>query len=803
LIARDGTECPIDDSGAPIRDLSGRIIGAVLVFRDITERRKTEAALRESEARFRSMADTAPVLIWISDENKLCTYFNKVWLEFTGRTMDQELGNGWAEGVHPEDLDRCLDTYTTAFDARRDFTMEYRLRRADGDYRWVLDQGTPCFAPNGTFEGYIGSAIDITERKQAEASNAYLAMIVEHSDDAVFGKNLDGIITSWNNGAERIYGYTPDEVIGKPVSILFPEGSEYEFSEIMGTVREGEAISRRITKRRRKDGRIIDISLTVSPIKNALGRIIGASTIARDITEFRQAQEQLQHQAYLLQNISDAVLSLDRDSRIQSWNRAAETIYGWTADEVIGQDAREILHTEYHHERDEDVQREFLEKGFWQGEVIQRRRDGTPIDILISASLLTDASGTPIGAVVAERDISERKRTEAQEREQRLLAEALRDTANALNSTLNLSEVLDRILTNIERVVPHDAAAIMLIEGDNATIVRSRGYPEIDHTEDIRLPIAHIPYLNHMMETHQPVIIPDMAAYLVEAGVSISDDLYWRSYAGTPIYLKDEIIGFINLDSVTQHFFTTTHADRLQAFAEQAAIAIQNARLYQQEQVLSALQERQRLARELHDAVSQTLFSASVIAEALPRQWDRDPVKTRQRLEQLHLLTRGALAEMRALLLELRPTSLIDGDLKELLQQLSEAIRSRKRISITLNIDDNLDIPSAAKLALYRIAQEGLNNIAKHARATQATLDLHQRNGLTELTITDNGRGFDPDVIAATSLGLGIMRERAEDIGAQLNITTAAGQGTQIQVTWSEQQNEDYSPPSLISIKAG
>jgi len=119
--------------------------------------------LRESEERFRSMADTAPVMIWVSGTEKLCTFFNKVWLEFTGRTMEQELGDGWAKGVHPDDLDRCIAIYSESFEARRSFKMEYRLRRADGECRWILDEGVPRFTPDGTFAGYIGSAIDITE----------------------------------------------------------------------------------------------------------------------------------------------------------------------------------------------------------------------------------------------------------------------------------------------------------------------------------------------------------------------------------------------------------------------------------------------------------------------------------------------------------------------------------------------------------------------------------------------------------------------------------------------------------------
>jgi PAS domain S-box-containing protein len=140
----------------------------VQLKREVAERAMAEQALRESEERFRNMADTAPVLIWVSGPDKLCTFLNKSWLNFTGRTMEQEVGDGWAETVHPDDLDRCISTYRAAFDDRRPFRMEYRLRRSDGEYRWVIDEGAPRIEPGGRFLGYVGSCIDVTDVRQAK-----------------------------------------------------------------------------------------------------------------------------------------------------------------------------------------------------------------------------------------------------------------------------------------------------------------------------------------------------------------------------------------------------------------------------------------------------------------------------------------------------------------------------------------------------------------------------------------------------------------------------------------------------------
>lgn len=153
-------------TAVPLWGEDRQIQGGIGLAVDITERRQTEATLRESEERFRNMADTAPVMIWVADRDKGCTFFNKVWLAFTGRKLEQELGNGWAEGVHPDDREQCWKSYAAAFDARRSFQIEYRLRRADGEYRLLLDSGVPRFAPGGVFSGYIGSCTDITELKR-------------------------------------------------------------------------------------------------------------------------------------------------------------------------------------------------------------------------------------------------------------------------------------------------------------------------------------------------------------------------------------------------------------------------------------------------------------------------------------------------------------------------------------------------------------------------------------------------------------------------------------------------------------
>lgn len=253
---------------------------------------QNEAALRESEERFRTMADATPVMLWLAGIDGLCTFFNQPWLDFTGRTMEEEVGFGWAFNVHPGDLQRCLDVYRSSIESHISFKMEYRLRRSDAEYRWVLNEGVPRCTKEGEIAGYAGSCIDITDRKQAEEASRLLGAIVESSEDAILGKTLDGTIVSWNAAAERIYGYSAQEVKGRAINLLYPPDRIDELSRILETLRRGESISHLETVWARKDGTPVNVALTISPTRDDAGNITGASAIARDITGRKRAEEE-------------------------------------------------------------------------------------------------------------------------------------------------------------------------------------------------------------------------------------------------------------------------------------------------------------------------------------------------------------------------------------------------------------------------------------------------------------------------------------------------------------------------------
>jgi PAS domain S-box-containing protein len=164
---KDGSLFDVSLTISPVRDSSGRVVGASKVARDITAQMQVERELRESEQRFRVITDASPIMVWMAGTDKLCYYFNKGWLDFVGHTLEQEAGNGWAQNLHPEDFERCLQLYVSNFDARQPFEMEYRMRHHTGPYRWILDRGVPRYAPDGTFEGYVGGCLDIHDQKEA------------------------------------------------------------------------------------------------------------------------------------------------------------------------------------------------------------------------------------------------------------------------------------------------------------------------------------------------------------------------------------------------------------------------------------------------------------------------------------------------------------------------------------------------------------------------------------------------------------------------------------------------------------
>ncbi len=261
-------------------------------------------------------------------------------------------------------------------------------------------------------------------------------------------------------------------------------------------------------------------------------------------------------------------------------------------------------------------------------------------------------------------------------------------------------------------------------------------------------------------------------------------DYGFQTYIGVPMRTQGQILGVLSVFGQTQDQFALEDVDLLASIGDQVGVVIENAHLRQRAEQAAIMEERARLARDLHDVVSQNLFSASVIAESLPLLWDRDPELLKQSLRDLHRLTRGASAEMRTLLLELRPAALVESKLNELLNQLTQALAGRTLLEVSLQIEGREPLPLEVKTALYRITQETLNNVAKHARATQVTVSLNNQSDQVKLTISDNGRGFNPNQVTSGHFGVDIMHERAKAVHAELQIDSQLEHGTTVNVIW-------------------
>ncbi len=390
------------------------------------------------------------------------------------------------------------------------------------------------------------------------------------------------------------------------------------------------------------------------------------------------------------------------------------------------------------------------------------------------------------------------RRCEAEQRQR--IAEGLREGLAALNSTSSLEEILDFVVRQAVRLLETGGGALYLLDHEDSMLHVSASSGLSETYTTLPLPVGGA-ITGRAVELGDPVSVPDLdvstellKGYLrhpdlsprwVEALEELKQQ--YNAILSVPVQAHGEVYGAITLYYPDSQQFSDEVIELAVAFAGQAALVIENVRLRERVRETAAVEERSRLARDLHDAVTQTLFSASLMADTLPELLELDLSHAQQQLLQLGKMTRGALAEMRTLLIELRPGRLIEADMETLLQQLIEAAQGRTRINISLNISGTCTLPPDVKVVFYRIAQEGLNNMVKHARAENAFISMRCSSNQNILQIMDDGRGFDAGEIPAGHFGVQIMRERAEQVGAALVIDSSPGEGTEIQLVWSEE----------------
>ncbi|UCG25018.1 MAG: GAF domain-containing protein [Chloroflexota bacterium] len=370
----------------------------------------------------------------------------------------------------------------------------------------------------------------------------------------------------------------------------------------------------------------------------------------------------------------------------------------------------------------------------------------------------------------------------------RQIAEGLREILVLLNSQRSLEESLHYIVAQAAKLTDAEDAVIFRLGTDTSmTIVATNPGGQIRYRPDAELLAITDDWAAKNMFAAELLIVPDLDDYWSSHGSPGSGTkMNHRALLGIPLLFGDEIYGGLIMFYAEEREFSDDDLDLGRTFGDQAILAIANDGLRRQAAQTAVASERSRLARELHDAVTQTIFSASLLTETLGPIWESDQDEGRKLLSELRQLTRGALAEMRTLLLELRPSALEESRLPSLLGQLAEAVTGRTGIPVETHIDETRELPVNVRIALYRIAQEALNNVVKHARASQVTIALRDccdGYGVI-LTVRDNGRGFDPEQVPAGRLGLGIIRERAAAINARLSLTSTSGQGTTVEAAW-------------------
>jgi len=791
---------------------------------------------------FQAVIDNIPQMIFWKDTDLNYIDCNQSFASFLGLDTTSDI-IGLTEHELPWSPDEAqylskLDEKTLAQEEALT-NLEIQTTVHDQSYCLRLTR-IPLHDSEGDVIGLLGVVENITDQKDTEKalreSQDMLQLVMDNIPHAIFWKNRDYVILGGNRNFFIDAGNgTPESVIGKTDYELTYRVEEADFfREVDRRVMENDQPEYHIIEPQlQADGKQAWLETNKIPLHDDDGNVVGILGTYEDITERKDAEEsrrreleqrveertqellasneKLKREIEQRERIEEALRLSDQRYALAThagkvciwdWHTGSDDIYFAPGlQDLLGLDEESTPSTfdkwlELIHPDDRTPFVETLKKhlhgeiSHCENKLRMFHKNGDTRWMLSRGTIIHDNTSRRIMGSIT--DITDLTSAQEAEHEQRMLAEALCDNAELLSSTLNIEEVLDRILKVIERAVPHQVANIMLVDKECARIVRCQGnltLSDFNIQPMKRYLIKENQHLKTMQTTRQPMSIVKIS----------SDDIYWVdltehqricSYVGAPICLEGEVIGFLNLHSPHPNFYSTKHAERLQAFANQAASAIQNARSFERAQALAALEERQRLARDLHDAVSQTLWSANITAEVLPNLWEQSIDDGRKCLDDLQSFTRGALAEMRSLLVELRPAGLVDTRLETLLGQLTESMSNRMGIPVLLNIEGSCLLPPDVQIAFYRIAQEALNNISRHTTATHAEVRFEHQPHFAKLYVEDDGNGFDTNNIPTRRLGLSIMRERAVSIGASLNIVSQPGNGTQIYLDW---HNEEVS----------
>lgn len=596
----------------------------------------------------------------------------------------------------------------------------------------------------------LGGMIVRVNAEQAllESEDRYRIVSELTSDSAyAFRVGPEGeLALQWLTGAvTQITGYTTDELANRCgwENLVHPDDRSVSMEKLQALLAGRSAtVEYRVLC---KSGEVRCVRDYARPEwDRELGRTTAIYGAVQDITEQRQAEEQLRIISAAAEQTVDAFAILDLEEVVQYANAAFFERNRLSPDQILGKHWRSFVssHSSLIEDHPEIQDTVLGRQEIWRGEVSDRTASGELEWRDAAVMPVKDAQGRVTHAVFLSTDITERKRAEAtlraSEEAYRELVETVSDVIYALDT---------------EGVVTYASPAVEAVFGYLPSEVIGRRFAEFIASEDLAELQARVQRI-----VSGEVLDPAQFRAITKLG-----EVRWVRASSQPVLEGGRVTGL-------QGVMADVTAYKLaEAQLEEAAAAA----------------ERERLARELHDAVTQAVFSASLIAETLPKIWESHPDEARHGLEALRRLTCGALAEMRSLLLELRPGALGEQSMRTLLRQLTDGMMARTNVTVTTDIDGDCTLPSEVRLALYRVAQEALNNVARHADASQASLVLRCTPDRASLRIADDGRGFNLTGAEPHHLGLQIMRERAQTIGATLDIQSEPDHGTELEVTWA------------------
>ncbi|MBL8056687.1 MAG: PAS domain-containing protein [Anaerolineales bacterium] len=534
------------------------------------------------------------------------------------------------------------------------------------------------------------------------------------------------------------------------------------------------------------------------PVRDAAGAVTAGLVTTQDITARQQAEaERREREAQyrsIFESVSDGLFIVNPAGEIVELNPAAARNASDGPALFMPPEYHELFVPEHRAVAD-DLLRSVSEGVEFRSLALMPRRVGPP--------LLAEVLGAPIlyggrpHALVVIRDVSEvvqaQQLLEQRVDERTRQLTSLLQVARNVSSTLELEPLLSLILDELQQVVDYRLASLYVLAEDEATLVLLQERGGRDQVGE-RANLRDYPETREMLRRGEPLLVADVSADTPAA-------VQWRaavaahpqpgkfadiaSWLGLPLRARERSLGVLNLAHDQPNYYTPERTRLALALADQAAVAIENARLYERGRDLAALEERQKLARELHDSVSQALYGIALGARTARTLLDRGASSAEALADPLDYvlsLAEAGLAEMRALIFELRPESLKTEGLVAALTKQTDSLRIRHRLEVRTAFGPEPALPLEAKEALYRVAQEAMHNIGKHARAARVDVRLESAGDCAILRVNDDGVGFNPEADFPGHLGLRSMRERAERLGGRLSLDSAPGQGTRLTI---------------------